>query len=564
MSGPVPPPLPIGGPPPLPTGGPPPAHLPMPPPPPPPMPTGLPPPPNSTHIINIPIPPSHHPMVPVGRGAPPPRGGGMRPGMRSPFTNTVLITNVPYFFHGYNHIRDLLYPCGTAKTCSFYPRVPKRNKENKGEDTTDNNEEGEGNVETMKTMATTNGGDNTMMATTNDGRNKNKITVLVNMVSPDQAVKVFACFKNFTGQLDDQYKDMRCYMLPSSHDVPLPPPLVDNMTQKVLGSKLFANFNSLEKTTQFNATSRNKDDSNDKPGATAATTGNETEGDDVENTTNKDENNDQPKLLDADKVAAAAGGVSAYDAEEDPLNAPAVLAAVKEFRRKLDRTHGNQKTQRAEMVAKKLKEVRPRIRTVMESEKKRRLELLKQRQEKLKLWKDGGIGRAPPAPVSLPVPAQTSLPQPPLPGGGPPPPPPSLGLPPPPMQGAERGASADSGKRGRSNLPAWMTQQQQQQPEEPASKKAKTATDSSSTTYPSHFPQTLPTTSHAILRQFLANQVRESMGEEEATLIDFLYSHILEGKATSELLQELQVVLEEEADSFLKAVWVKVQEMQQQ
>jgi len=54
------------------------------------------------------------------------------------------------------------------------------------------------------------------------------------------------------------------------------------------------------------------------------------------------------------------------------------------------------------------------------------------------------------------------------------------------------------------------------------------------------------------------------MGEEEATLIDFLYSHILEGKATSELLQELQVVLEEEADSFLKAVWVKVQEVQQQ
>jgi hypothetical protein len=53
------------------------------------------------------------------------------------------------------------------------------------------------------------------------------------------------------------------------------------------------------------------------------------------------------------------------------------------------------------------------------------------------------------------------------------------------------------------------------------------------------------------------------MGEEEATLIDFLYTHILQGKATSELLQELQVVLEEEADGFLKAVWSKVQELQQ-
>ena len=51
---------------------------------------------------------------------------------------------------------------------------------------------------------------------------------------------------------------------------------------------------------------------------------------------------DEPKHLDTDKVAAAAGG--AYDADEDPLNAPNVLAAVKEFRRKLDKTHGNQKT----------------------------------------------------------------------------------------------------------------------------------------------------------------------------------------------------------------------------
>ena len=54
------------------------------------------------------------------------------------------------------------------------------------------------------------------------------------------------------------------------------------------------------------------------------------------------------------------------------------------------------------------------------------------------------------------------------------------------------------------------------------------------------------------------------MGEEEVTLIDFLYKHILQGKETTELLQELQVVLEEEADGFLKAVWTKVQEIQQQ
>jgi hypothetical protein len=249
--------------------------------------------------------------------------------------------------------------------------------------------------------------------------------------------------------------------------------------------------------------------------------------------------------LDANKVAAAAGGVGTYDADEDPLNAPQVLEAVKEFRRKLDRTHGSQKTQRMDLVAKKLKELRPRIRAQVITEKTNRRQTSNNTQ------------RLPPGALPpLPAPPQnTSLPQPPLPQGGAPPP--SLGLPPPPRAAA----AADSGKRGRSNLPAWMTKQQTASTSDaPASKKARTTTEQ----YPSHFPAALPPASHPVIRQFLANQVKESMGEEEATLIDFLYTHILQGKATSELLQELQVVLEEEADGFLKAVWTKVQEIQQQ
>jgi len=552
MSGIAPPPLPMGGPPPpLPIAG----NLP------PPMPTGLPPPPIPTHapVINhFPI-PQHHPIVniPVGRGG----GGGGGHGMRSPFTNTVLITNVPYFFHGYQQIREFLYPCGTVKSCVFNPRVPKKhNKKNKGEDPA-------GDTETA--MTTNNDGDDTMMTTTtNDGKNrsKKKVTVLVTMLNPDQALKVVIAFKNFTRYLDDKYKDIRCFMIPSSPDVPLPPPFVNGANTILLGKKLLHNFTSYEATIQSKIESSNGDNSNDKAGTTTTKTegNNAADGDnDTENNMNDDDDDDdKPKLLDADKVAAAAGG--AYDADEDPLNAPNVLAAVKEFRRKLDKIHGNQKTQRAEMVAKKLDELRPRIQAMVESEKKNR----QQRQQDGGGAGGGGLSgvglRVPPPPVPLPVPPQTSLPQPPLPGppgGGPPPPPPSLGLPPPPMPGAGRGGSAgDSGKRGRSNLPAWMTQQQPE--DEPASKKTKT-TDSSSTAYPSHFPSTLPQSSHVMLRQFLANQVQESMGVEEATLIDFIYTHILQGKATSELLQELQVVLEEEADGFLKAVWAKVQEIQQ-
>jgi hypothetical protein len=118
--------------------------------------------------------------------------------------------------------------------------------------------------------------------------------------------------------------------------------------------------------------------------------------------------------------------------------------------------------------------------------------------------------------------------------------------------------SVDSGKRGRSNLPAWMTQQQQEEDGgdtgEPTAKRSRPS-------YPTNFPATLAPSTHAALRDFLRNQVIESLGEEEATLIDFLYKHILQGKATSELLQELQVVLEEESESFLEAVWAKVDEL---
>ena len=476
-----PPPLPSGGPPPpLPNNVPPPAILP-PPPMPPPM---LAPPPPMTMAM---------PMQMPHRG-----GGGM--GGRSPFTNTILITNLPPFFGGYQQVRDWLYPCGTAKTCLFYPRLPKRKKNH------DNNNNNHNNTNSIDVEMVTS-------EESNNNNNNKKKTVLVNMLNPDQALKVVASFQHFGGQLDERYKDIRCYMVPSSPDIPLPPPLIDETSKTVLGDKLWNNFVGLE-TAHLEKEQY-------------ATTSSKEAG---EGESNKNSNNEsgktEPKLLDADKVAAAAGG--AYDADEDPLNAPQVLEAVKEFRRTLDLTHGSQKTQRMDLVAKKLKELRPKIRAQVRAERHQPQQQQRQHQ---------------------------AAPPPPLPSGGPPLP---LGLPPPPS------ASADSGKRGRSNLPAWMTQQQQQQQtsnnDEPSAKKQKTSNES----YPSHFPSTLPQASHSLLRQFLANQVKESMGEEEATLIDFLYTHILQGKATSELLQELQAVLEEEADGFLKAVWAKVQEIQQQ
>merc|ERR1712232_30048 len=141
------------------------------------------------------------------------------------------------------------------------------------------------------------------------------------------------------------------------------------------------------------------------------------------------------------------------------------------------------------------------------------------------------------------------LPQPPLPpGGNLPKPPLPVELPPPPQ------AVNDSGKRGRSNLPAWMTQQQlqqqqkQQSTEEPNAKRLKMEGN-----HPTAFPTILPQSSQDVLRQFITDKVRELMDVEERTLIDFIHSHIVQGKATSDLQQELRVVLEDEADSFLDA-----------
>lgn len=548
MSGTVPPPLPAGGPPPpLPSI----ANLP-----PPPFPSTsgppLPLPSNHHHLLP---PPRHHPGIVVAAATAvvgPPLGG--RGGMRLPFTNTLLITNVPRMFHGYTQVRDLLYPCGTAKSCVFSPRVPKRNRKNSssskcGEDrcteetnNTNNNNETQGGE----------GGNDSIDGTTvpdamTEMKSHKTFTVLVNMLNPDQALKVVACFKAFTKQLESRYQDMRCYMVPSSPDVPLPPPLVDETTQKVLSEKLVQNFTTFQNSLQNKARNdNNKENTNDTDETMMATTGNNNE--EVVTTKNTSNNEDGQKL-DADKVAAAAGGVGAYDVDEDPLNAPNVLAAVKEFRRKLDKTQGSQKTKRAELVAKKLKEARPKLRLTVDDEQKTRQERLQQHQQ----HPNDTVG------VSLPVPpAQTSLPQPPLPGGGggPPPlplPPPSLGLPPPPRVN-------DSGKRGRSNLPAWMTKPQQHTAsteDAPANKKSKTTADN----YPSHFPSALPASSLTVLRQFVATQVRESLGIEDATLIEFIYTHIIQGKATSELLQELRVVLEEEADGFLDAVWTKVKEI---
>ena len=67
--------------------------------------------------------------------------------------------------------------------------------------------------------------------------------------------------------------------------------------------------------------------------------------------------------------------------------------------------------------------------------------------------------------------------------------------------------------------------------------------------------------SKPVLRAFIASQIAEYMGEEEATLIDFVLNHVVDEKPWPALLEELKTVLEEDAETFVKALQSKIAEL---
>jgi hypothetical protein len=78
-----------------------------------------------------------------------------------------------------------------------------------------------------------------------------------------------------------------------------------------------------------------------------------------------------------------------------------------------------------------------------------------------------------------------------------------------------------------------------------------------STNPETHFPR-LPEAQRPLLRAFIALQIQEYLGEEEKTLIDFCLAHVMDGKSYAALLEELQLVLEEDAPKFVEALKAKV------
>ncbi len=368
-------------------------------------------------------------------------------------------------------------------------------------------------------------------------------------------------------------------------------------------------------------------DNNDDPNSTEKEQSDK-DGNSVSNINNS---HDEDKVkLDSAKVRAAAGG-GAYDEEADPLNAPEVLEAVKQFKKKLEVTQGGHRRKRKEYLDKRFKEE-------IQKAKSRLIEMRKREKEAL-----------------------SSLPPPPLPPHLPPPPLPPGGMPPPvppSQQQQQSNATAparDTGRRGISNLPAWMTagkdnaannndNETKKRPadditpssegldnsdgpatkkkfipseanreinarkerlvvdnnggqsladiraeNEAADKKAKmeeakkkrkeyiekaTCFTKDEILTGSFFPKLDDSRPEAIptLRAFVKEQLVEYLGEEEATLVDFVMNHLVKnddadgggmilGKSVDPLLEEMKIVLEEDAETFVVDLFKKVIEM---
>lgn len=279
------------------------------------------------------------------------------------------------------------------------------------------------------------------------------------------------------------------------------------------------------------------------------------------------------KKLDRAKVAAAAGG--AYDEEADPLNAPEVLEAVAQFRKKLEATQGGYKKKRAEYVNRRLEDMVKKSKEIM----------IRRKEEESKREKMVPLPPALPPPlppVALPPPLPVGLP-PPLPVGALPPPLP-VGLPPTPdnkrpLESTDIDNEAASKKRktdddinarkeridvgDQSVAEIRAANMAADKAEEAAAylKEAATFTKEKILS-DSHFPLLKE---HQIpgIRKFVKGQIVEYLGEEEATLIDFVMNHLKKDekeRKITPLFEEMSMILEEDSEPFCVAVFRKVVE----
>ncbi|KAL7510425.1 hypothetical protein ACHAXN_010619 [Cyclotella atomus] len=581
---------------------PPPPAFPAPPPPPgaipPPIPLNLPPPPPGLPPGLPPPPPGALPVT-LPPGLPPPPGMGI--GL-TPITNnyshtnsaqTVLITGLPPFLRSVRILRDASFPAGGARTVHLgccgadrkspeYKRLQERGvlsliqNTNKDVCTLDTWKPANGGMAVVK-MATFVGAKNLVgglhvltkcitkegiamppgeeekekntdpdgEATTAEGENPMELNIPT--YTPEQIKQHEETIASLS-----HTKAYHLYNynvpdpIPPDMKIPMPPPECSDAS---IPHRL------LEVLTALRIKYEEGNFADSYGGHTSASTG-------------ETENTATSLNLDAGKLAAAAGGT--YDEDADPMNAPEVVNAVLEFKRGLEERDVKSRKRRVDIITeameKKVKELVEKGR--MEREMKRKMN-------------NGEAGDNAANGVSVKADANVE----------------------------------DTGKRGVSNLPAWMTKgdgaaasttatttDAQPPTEEDESKKRKfvpseanrddinvrkqridmagasiseiraanQAADQSSffttkedilapnTMFP---PLSLSaTTSPEQIQPFVTSKIVDYLGEEESTLIGFIMKELGKGVKTTALLEEMKMVLDEDAEEFVLSLYKRLTE----
>jgi len=281
--------------------------------------------------------------------------------------------------------------------------------------------------------------------------------------------------------------------------------------------------------------------------------------------------------MDKAKIAAAAGGAG-YDEEADPLNAPDVVAAVLAFKRRLEDQNAKGKKRRVGIITERMER---KVKELLERGRKDREMRILHQQSLLEQQ-----------PQSAEV--------------------------------AERNGVEDTGRRGVSNLPAWMTKDANGDVSATAADRltseaaapvddgeggrkrkfvpseanrdinarkprldvesggktlseiraANEAADAAAnfvvqTTKEgillagSQFPPLIsssPSTSPEFLKEYVTAQIVDYIGEEESTLIEFIMKALSKdgGCTTASLLEEMKLVLDEDAEDFVLGLYRKM------
>eukprot|EP00523_Entomoneis_sp_CCMP467_P006631 CAMPEP_0168732876 /NCGR_PEP_ID=MMETSP0724-20121128/7992_1 /TAXON_ID=265536 /ORGANISM="Amphiprora sp., Strain CCMP467" /LENGTH=522 /DNA_ID=CAMNT_0008779899 /DNA_START=96 /DNA_END=1664 /DNA_ORIENTATION=- len=511
--------------------------------------TAAPPPLPNMNLPPPPLPGGQLPPPPVPGGMPPPPGAvpGMppMPGMPPPQrSKTVLVTHLPPLLQDKNRLRSWLIEVTGIRHILLCPNVNNKPQQQ----SLDNNKTNNNTVKTTDIFSLLNkptikkedgGGDPAEQPS--DEKNDNDddtpiVHALITCGHADGAMKLVSVLRAYwnseTNSSSNGNRNTKCqaHWVPVQPNLPLPPPTSFADYSETLIENLVAALRQSHENLQNNhATVRS-----------TTTTTNNTNGDNTTIVTAPNSNSNT-NVMSSDEPGV--------DEVEDPMEIPAILELVQQFRTSLEQQQGNKAVRRKELVLQKVKAALERVR--------------QQPPPAPGMTSASGPGGPPPPPPmgTLPPPMPAHLPPPPLPSGNLPPPPPLPGnLPPPPAahnlpqpppssSGPPAVAAAAKGPRGVSNLPAWMTKQQQQQsPSTPAAAAAAAATEEPDAKRVKVEPQ-------LSLQDWIAAEIEKLMGEPEASLANFVHGKAVALQASNNLrslLPELQEVLDEDAPGFLE------------